>query len=91
LLVQAGSNLLAIEIKSGQTVAADFFDALERFQALLKTPSIAPFLVYGGSSSQARTTVQVVAWGDLNKVDWTTGKPSAGARRKTRVRKSKTR
>lgn len=91
LLVQAGSNLLAIEIKSGQTVAADFFDALERFQTLLGTPSIAPFLVYGGSRSQARTTVQVLAWSDLNKVDWMTGKPGAGARKKTRVRKRKTR
>lgn len=69
LLVEAGKKLLAIEIKSGQTVADDFFAALEVFSALVDDRNVQPVLVYGGEESQKRTQSHVVAWSDLGQID----------------------
>lgn len=69
LLVEAGQKLLAIEIKSGQTVADDFFSALETFCALIDDRNVRQVLVYGGDQSQKRTRSHVVTWSDLGQID----------------------
>jgi hypothetical protein len=81
LLVEAGQKLIAVEIKSGQTVADDFFAALDTFTELLGARRATPVLVYGGDKSQTRTKSQVLAWSDLARFDWTAG---TAARRRPR-------
>lgn len=80
LLVEAGKKLLAIEIKSGQTIADDFFVNLERFSALVPNASVERLLVYGGDASQARTRARVIAWSDVGRFDRASAPKKSGRR-----------
>ena len=68
LLIDRGTYLTAIEIKSGQTIANGFFKGLQYFSKL--APQTEAVLVYGGDESQKRTDVRVLTMnelGDLNE------------------------
>lgn len=59
LLRSSGTRLEAIEIKSGATIASDYFDSLKRIAALL--PDISSrFVVYGGAKRQVRSSAEVM-------------------------------
>ncbi len=63
LLIDRGTGLTVVEIKSGQTIRADFFKGLQYFSGLAsQTESI---LVYGGDTAQQRTGVNVLTMNDL--------------------------
>ena len=64
LLYERGSRIGAIEIKSGATVASDYFDALNRVARLLSQVSDRG-LVYGGATRQSRSDVEVVTLTDV--------------------------
>ncbi len=64
LLYERGSRIGAIEIKSGATVASDYFDALNRVARLLPQVSDRG-LVYGGAMRQSRSDVEVVTLADV--------------------------
>ena len=66
LIMPAGRNLWAVEIKSGQTVASDFFKGLNYFASINKEESLNNFIVYGGDQSQKRSSAQVVPWSRLD-------------------------
>lgn len=74
LIVEDGRALLAVETKSGQTIAGDFFAGLESFaaMALAAHPPRQPksFLVYGGAETQKRSIAEVVSWSDLDRCRW---------------------
>ena len=55
----------AVEIKSGETVATDFFRGLDYWRDALKGESITPWVVYGGSAPQDRERGRVLPWSDL--------------------------
>jgi predicted AAA+ superfamily ATPase len=55
----------AVEIKSGETVATDFFRGLDYWRDALAGESIAPWVVYGGSAPQDRQRGRVLPWSDL--------------------------
>ena len=55
----------AVEIKSGETVAADFFKGLDYWRGALKDQAITPWVVYGGSTQQDRERGRVLPWADL--------------------------
>lgn len=63
LLVEHGEQITAIECKSGQTIASDWFNGLRRFSSLAKRSRSA--LIYGGDSSQPRSETPVIAWRDI--------------------------
>jgi predicted AAA+ superfamily ATPase len=71
LLVEAGQNLIAIEAKSGQTLPADSFAALDRLAPALSgglgERRVRKVVVYGGEGSQRRSAGEVIAWGDLDR------------------------
>ena len=73
IVVPGGASLTAIEAKSGQTVASDFFrgiDSLEAVAERLTPPQSAhPFVVYGGDEWQQRTKGTIVAWSALDGLD----------------------
>lgn len=75
LLVDAGSRLLPVEVKSGATVASDALADLRSFRdtaaAAMRPRDVAPRLVYAGDDRQQRSAVDVVPWHQIQQVDWT--------------------
>ena len=67
LLYQTGLGIGAIEIKSGSTVASDYFRSLNRVADLV--PDISgKAVVYGGTDRQSRSDCEVVPLADLGEV-----------------------
>jgi uncharacterized protein len=62
ILIDQADKLLPVEIKSGQTVAADFFDGLKKFQKLAEHSAGNAALIYGGAQGQNRKMINVVPW-----------------------------
>ena len=59
LLYEAGHGIAAIEIKSGSTIASDYFEGLRRIAELV--PHInAKALIYGGTDRQSRSDCEAV-------------------------------
>ncbi|MCP5140753.1 MAG: ATP-binding protein [Gammaproteobacteria bacterium] len=72
LIVDHGTQLDAIEIKSGETLASGFFDNPKRFEERLKSlahsPPVNKQIVYGGSPSMRRNDTQARSWLDLGEM-----------------------
>ena len=67
LLIDRGTSLTAVEIKSGQTIRADFFKGLQYFGGL--APQTEAALIYGGNESQKRTGVRVLTMNELEELN----------------------
>ncbi len=67
-VVEHAGRLHAIEIKSGQTVASDFFDNLDFWRGQLPDTAITPWLVYGGTQAQSRERGAVVPWSQIGSL-----------------------
>ena len=65
LLLEHPDRLTPVEIKSGQTVNADYFSGLEYWLALAESPAARAWLVYGGSEGQQRKQTRVISWRNL--------------------------
>lgn len=74
VLVELGRSILAVETKSGQTVAEDYFRGLRAFAAEADAdPSqreVESFVVYGGTQPQRRSFATVVPWSALDTCRW---------------------
>jgi len=74
LLVEAGTRLVAVEVKSGATVPADFLQAFERLAGVLAVAragrSLEQVLVYGGDTGQRRSVARVLAWHEVSGAAW---------------------
>ena len=66
LVMEYGGRTVAVEVKSGATLAGDWFRGLHRFAAL--AGGVQPVLVYGGDESFEREGVSVVGWRSVP--DW---------------------
>ncbi|HKH49553.1 MAG TPA: ATP-binding protein [Thermoanaerobaculia bacterium] len=64
-LIDQGRERVAIEIKSAQTVAQDFFAGLDYWRKLVGDPDAPAALVYGGDRSYRRSGVSVYSWSVL--------------------------
>ena len=62
LVLDLGQRLLPIEIKSGETVAEDFFKGLEHWRRLTGKAEAPGALVYGGERSYHQRGFAVYAW-----------------------------
>jgi len=60
LLIEAGGRCIALEAKSGATIAADFFTPLEKSRTLMS--DIRAGIVYGGDAAQSRHGILAVPW-----------------------------
>ncbi|MCA9574426.1 MAG: ATP-binding protein [Polyangiales bacterium] len=65
LIETAPGRLQAVEVKSGETVASDFFTGLDYWRAALSDASFSAWLVHGGTVRQDRSHVTVLPWNDL--------------------------
>ena len=74
LVVDLGRDLLAIETKSGHTVASDFFGGLRTFETIVAAARprrrTHGFVVYGGNDSQRRSAGRVVSWSEIDAENW---------------------
>jgi len=74
VIVDLGRELLAVETKSGETVAEDFFSGLRTLESVVASSrlrrKVRASIVYGGSEAQQRTSVTVVPWSRLDKCSW---------------------
>ena len=64
LLIDQGAKQIPIEIKSGQTIATDFFTDIDYWRTLAGRPDGVAGLVYGGDGSFRRRGVSVISWSD---------------------------
>jgi hypothetical protein len=62
VVIEGDGAALPIEIKSGQTVASDFFNGIECWRKLAGAPRHPAALVYGGDRSFRRSNVCVYSW-----------------------------
>jgi predicted AAA+ superfamily ATPase len=71
LVLDRGLDRLAIETKSAQTVAEDFFAGLEALERI--APAGRRWLkmvVYGGQQRQERSRATVLPWAELDAFGW---------------------
>jgi predicted AAA+ superfamily ATPase len=61
-LLDQGTKLIPIELKSGETLNQDFFNGLHKWKKLTKDPKGPAFLVYGGKEKLVQQGIQVVPW-----------------------------
>ena len=64
LICDFGRTVDLVEVKSGQTVASDFFKGIRYFQKLsadIRHSNV----VYGGDESYTRENTRVISWRDL--------------------------
>ncbi len=65
LLVDEGRRILPVEVKAGQTVAADFLKPIKRWQELAGEAAGPAMLIYGGIEQQERSDCSVIPWRQL--------------------------
>jgi predicted AAA+ superfamily ATPase len=74
VLVELARTLLAVETKSGATIARDFFDGLEAFASWVTSSrlrrEVRGFVVYGGSALQTRSRGKAVPWSGVHRQAW---------------------
>jgi len=74
VLVEEGRSVTAVEVKSGQTIAADASRGLRAFDAVNAgsvTPRrVAHRLVYGGALRQRRSGIDIVPWSFVDGCSW---------------------
>jgi predicted AAA+ superfamily ATPase len=66
LIETAPDTFHAVEIKSGETIASDFFTGLDYWRSKLTRQTLTPWLIHGGTASQAREKATVLPWNDLS-------------------------
>jgi len=81
LILEKGSEVVGVEIKSGQTPSGRYFSAFERLQQALRGAETYRLtdriVVYGGDESQRRSAGELVSWNDIDSHDWSgSGEPS---------------
>jgi len=72
-ILEDGARTVAVEIKSGQTVARDFFDGLRAFESATGARKLERVVVYGGDEPQRRTEARVVPWSEVASFAWARG------------------
>lgn len=71
IIIEQGDSLFPIEVKSGQTIANDFFSSLTKFMELAGKDINGSALIYGGNQSQQREKTQVISWQEISRLQKT--------------------
>ncbi|MBI5415682.1 MAG: ATP-binding protein [Candidatus Omnitrophica bacterium] len=67
-LLERPAGAVIIEIKSGKTVAEDFFNDLGYYQKLAGTGPDDSYVIYGGDQKQTRSSGHVLAWNNFSAI-----------------------
>jgi len=68
VVIDSGEKLTAAEMKSGRTIASDFFRGLDVWTRVSGHASDTPWLVYGGSERQSRAYAEVLPWSSIREL-----------------------
>lgn len=68
IIVDQGLKLIPIEIKSGQTINADYFYSLRKWLSWAGDEAGNSYLIYGGEESQERRDGDVVPWREMKGI-----------------------
>ena len=66
LLIDHGTHLSPLEIKSGQTINKDYFKGLKFWKNLAGETAGKAWLVYGGDTRQTRSYATILPWYEIN-------------------------
>jgi len=66
LLIDQGTHLSLLEIKSGQTINRDYFKGLDFWRKLAGKTAGKAWLIYGGDIQQTRTDVTILPWFEID-------------------------
>ncbi|NCC27048.1 MAG: DUF4143 domain-containing protein, partial [Gammaproteobacteria bacterium] len=66
LVMEMGTDLQPVEIKSGRTVTTDYLRAAQKAGRIFGDAGPMPWLVHGGEESYVRSGVRVVGWRSLD-------------------------
>lgn len=67
-LIEHGTTLVPIEIKSGETISSDYFSSLVKWNQLSENDPSNSYVVYGGKEKQLRTQGVVLGWNQLKSL-----------------------
>lgn len=68
VIAEHGKSLMPIEIKSGQTITADYFTGLKKWLAVAGETAGRPKLVYGGNERHTRSGIEVIPWRTISGI-----------------------
>jgi len=66
LLIENAGRTIPVEIKSGKTIARDFFSSLEKWMSQAGERALDPTLIYGGKESYFHKGIQIQSWQKVN-------------------------
>lgn len=66
VVIEQGEQLMPMEIKSGQTVNADFLTGINKWMKIAGDAALTPQLVYGGNENMTRNGVEVRSWKQIS-------------------------
>lgn len=67
-IIDHGQKLIPVEIKSGITVASDFFKNIFYWSKLAGNSAEKGYLIYAGEDNQFRTGINVLGWKSIGKI-----------------------
>ena len=67
-VIDAADGPIQVEIKSGMTIADDYFDGLRYWSKVAGQKNTRPFLIYGGDENQRRSFAKVLSWKSIPDV-----------------------
>lgn len=68
VLIESATGLQSVEIKSGQTVASDFFANLKKWRKFAGDEAGQAWLLYGGKNAQLRDDIRVLPWQKISEL-----------------------
>ena len=69
-IIDQGTNLLPVEIKSGKTINFSYFDGLKYWDRLADVDTSKGCIVYGGEKEQVRSDGTALGWADVDQIDF---------------------
>ena len=67
LILESGSSLIPVEIKSGSTKKGDYFSELDYWNKLSGNTPENSYVIYGGKEDQTRNNGNLISWRSLDK------------------------
>lgn len=68
LIIDMGSHLIPIEIKSGRTFNSTFFKNISWFQGIANIPVKNSYVIYGGDQNWEMEYGKLISWNDLDQI-----------------------
>jgi predicted AAA+ superfamily ATPase len=67
-IIDNGTKLIPVEIKSGLTISKDFFNGIEYWNNLANNKPEDSFIVYAGEENQTRSLGNIISWKNLGNL-----------------------